>query len=117
MNTVKALLEKLDNTPDSIEFTEVMQVIEDNYRFSPTAFSCGDAVNESGSNEGSCKILAFAQIHDLTEQQTLALFGRFYREDVLQHPKETDHANIRNFMNSGWRGVRFENEPLSQESV
>ncbi len=117
MNTVKALLEKINTAPDSIEFAEVMEVIGDNYRFNPTAFSCGDAFNESGSNEGSCKILAFAQIHHLPEQQTLALFGRFYREDVLQHPQGTDHANIRNFMTSGWAGVSFESQPLTDESA
>ena len=113
MKTVEALLKALEVDSTSIEFADVMQVINDSYTFTPVRFTCGEAVNESGSNEGSCKILAFGRIHDLSQAQTLALFGRFYREDVLGHPDGTDHANIRNFMLCGWSGVSFESEPLA----
>ena len=41
------------------------------------------------------------------EADTLQLFGRFYREDVLKNPSGDDHGNIRNFMKSGWDGVAF----------
>jgi len=69
-------------------------------------------VSEAGSNEGSCKILAFAKMHQLDEAQALQLFGDFYREDVLKNPQGQDHTNIRNFMASGWGGVSFESAPL-----
>jgi len=49
----------------------------------------------------------------LTNEQTLALFGRYYREDVLGNPNGNDHANIRNFMQTGAQGVRFEKFPLT----
>ncbi len=113
MTTVEDLLALLDSAPESIEFNDVMRVIGDNYSFTPTAFTCGEAVNEIGTNEGSCKILAFGLKNSLTPQQTLALFGRFYREDVLGNPDGADHANIRNFIVAGWNGVKFENNPLT----
>jgi hypothetical protein len=69
-------------------------------------------VNESGTNEGSCKIFAFAQLNDLSVEQTLACFGKYYREDVLENPEGNDHGNIRNFMISGWEGVKFSCEAL-----
>jgi len=68
--------------------------------------------SSAGSNEGSCKILAFAKMQKLTQEQTLALFGGYYRDDVLKHPNGDDHANIRNFMLCGWAGVSFDGEPL-----
>lgn len=94
-----------------------MKVITDNYHYTPTRFSNGldrdVIVNEARTNEGSCKIFAFAQFNDLNEQQTLACFGHYYREDVLQNPEGDDHANIRTFMHHGWPGIDFEGSALS----
>src|SRR3546814_975311 len=53
----------------------------------------------------------------LSEAETLACFGCFYREDVLKNPDGTDHQNIRNFMRSGWGGVAFGERPLRSRSV
>ncbi len=44
--------------------------------------------------------------------ETLALFGRYYRDDVMGNPAGEDHANIRNFLLDGWVGVRFDDMPL-----
>ena len=105
------LIELIKNTPEAIEFDQVMQVISQNYEYTPTTFSNGEdgelVINEAGSNEGSCKIFAFAQLNQLDKAQTLACFGRYYREDVLENPQATDHANIRNFIKYGWDGIRF----------
>ena len=62
--------------------------------------------NAAGSNEGSCKIFAFALHQQLTPEQTLNLFGDYY-QDVLNDPNGTSHQNIRNFMHSGWTGIKF----------
>ena len=117
-NSVQSLLDQLQQSPEAIEFADVMAVIEANYSYTPVRFTNGEgegmAVNEAGTNEGSCKIFAFAQLNDLNEQQTVHLFGKFYREDVLQHPDATDHANIRNFMRSGWDGIKFDANALVQ---
>ena len=112
--TVDELIEQIKANPDSIEFTEVINTIEQHYHYTPTRFSNGlgdhTTINEAGTNEGSCKIFAFGQLNNLDKQQTLACFGNYYREDVLKHPNNSDHANIRHFMEHGWEGIQFDGE-------
>jgi hypothetical protein len=104
---INTFLEKLYSAPESVEFTDTMAVIEHNYTFSEVAFCNGLQKNEIGQNSGSCKLFAFAQLHKLTEPQTLACFGIYYRNDVLQNPEAEDHQNIRQFMISGWSAITF----------
>lgn len=115
-NSLSALLSQLKNSPETVDFNQVMETIAEHYDYSPAAFTNGEAEfmadNAAGTNEGSCKIFAFAQLHNLGTTETLALFGDFYRSDVLQHPTATDHTNIRNFMRSGWAGIAFANTAL-----
>lgn len=92
-----------------------MAVIAEFYHYQPTEFGNGlnqSLINEAGRNEGSCKIFAFAKLHQLTVEQTLALFGDYYRQDVLNNPEGNDHQNIRNFMRDGWEGIVFKGEAL-----
>ena len=114
---VNTLIDKIRSTPDTVEFNEVIDCIAENYEYTATRFSNGKgetaAINEAGTNEGSCKIFAFAQLNDLSEKETLACFGQYYREDVLQHPDSDDHANIRNFMLHGWSGIQFDSAALT----
>lgn len=106
----------LEEDPLAVEFQDVIKLIDAYYVYTPTRFTNGvgpdPIINEAGQNEGSCKIFAFAKMQGLTEAQTLACFGRFYREDVLPHPEKDDHANIRRFIADGWKGIRFDGEPL-----
>ncbi|HSF55127.1 MAG TPA: HopJ type III effector protein [Algoriphagus sp.] len=106
------LLEKIQLSPESINFQEVIDFIDSNYDFTPTLFTNGDTVNDVGQNNGSCKIFFFAQLQGLSKEQTLALFGDYYRVDVLGKPEGDDHKNIRNFMAYGWEGIQFDGEPL-----
>lgn len=103
---------------ESIDFENTMAVISEFFEYAPCAFNNGTGdiavFNEAGQNEGSCKIFGFGKLMGLSEAQTLACFGRFYR-DVLSTPEGTDHGNIRNFMRSGWAGVQFEGEPLRRK--
>ncbi|WP_105902279.1 HopJ type III effector protein [Vibrio gangliei] len=110
---LQEFLHQVTSEPLSVEFEQTIAVIESNYTFTPTAFTNGEVQNEAGQNNGSCKIFAFAQLHNLTEAQTLACFGQFYREDVLQHPENDDHQNIRNFITHGWQGVKFSSPALA----
>jgi len=114
--TKDELIRKLHTEPDNIDFTVVISTIEQSCSYSPTRFHNGtgsDAVtNEAGTNEASCKIFAFGKLNHLNTQQTLACFGKYYREDVLGHPDNDDHTNIRNFILHGWEGIRFEGEAL-----
>ncbi|OQW70042.1 MAG: type III effector [Proteobacteria bacterium ST_bin11] len=103
------------NSGQTPEFQETMAVIAENYHYQPTEFSNGlrnALVNEAGRNEGSCKIFAFANLHQLTVEQTLALFGAYYSQDVLGNPSGNDHQNIRIFMRDGWEGITFKGEVL-----
>lgn len=110
--TIEEFLQHLVNSPQEVAFDDLMQLIEENYHYSPVRFTNGNVVNEAGSNEGSCKLFAFAHLHALNEQQTLECFGRYYRDDVLQNPQGDDHANIRQFMLTGWSGIEFDALPL-----
>jgi hypothetical protein len=106
------LVSDIQSAPNEVEFSSVIEVIDNEYEFTPTRFQNGELVNEAKQNNGSCKIFAFAKLTGLTEQQTLACFGDFYRKDVLEHPDNTDHQNIRNFMKFGWEGIKFDGEAL-----
>lgn len=106
-------LTQLSNAPETIQFEDTMTVIDENYSFSPTAFRNGNCENDAGQNNGSCKILAFGRLNDLSVEQTLACFGKFYREDVQAHPDGHDHQNIRQFIKSGWSGVFYAEQPLT----
>ncbi|MCU4674866.1 HopJ type III effector protein [Catenovulum sp. 2E275] len=106
-------LANLKQQPATVQFADTMQVIEDNYVFTETEFKNGDTVNAAGQNNGSCKVFAFAQIHQLNPEQTLALFGDYYRKDVLENPQGDDHQNIRNFIQYGWQGIEFKGQALT----
>jgi hypothetical protein len=99
-------------SPTNISFSDTMEVIESNYTFTPTAFSNGNLTNEAGQNSGSCKVFAFAKKVGLTKQETLACFGTYYFDEVLQEPKGDGHQNIRNFMKTGFEGLNFDGKPL-----
>lgn len=110
--TLSALLTVIYEEPQQVSFDDVINAITNNYQYVPATFSNGELVNEAGTNEGSCKIFAFAKLHKLSKEQVLACFGKYYRDDVLGNPKGNAHGNIRNFMISGWEGVKFSSEAL-----
>ena len=109
------LFEQLEKSAGEIQFNDVIAYIDEHYDFTPTKFTNGNTINEADQNNGSCKIFSFAKLNDLSKEDTLNLFGAFYREDVLQNPEGTDHQNIRNFIEYGWDGVSFEGEALSKK--
>src|SRR3546814_17485873 len=63
------------------------------------------SATKPAKDAGSDRLLSFATSQGLNEAETLACFGRFYREDVPKNPEGSDHRNIRNFMRSGWGGA------------
>ncbi len=114
---LESFLQKLKDNPENIEFDDTMGIIDSLYVFTPTSFKNDNLDNEAGQNSGSCKIFSFARIHSLTQKQTLACFGGYYRDDVVKHPESSDHQNIRNFMKTGWLGIKFDSEPLKAKTV
>ncbi|WP_299098324.1 HopJ type III effector protein [uncultured Winogradskyella sp.] len=107
-------INKLKSNLESTDFSETMTVIEENYVFTPSAFTNGTLENDEGQNSGSCKLFAFAKDQNLTKKETLACFGSYYFEDVLKEPNGTGHQNIRNFMISGFEGLSFKQFPLKK---
>lgn len=113
--TLQNFLEKLNQTPEKITFSETIAVIEEHYVFSPTAFENGTHHNAAGENNGSCKLFAFAELQNLSKEQTLSCFGAYYYEEVLTDPEGTNHQNIRNFMKTGWDGIAFYGSALEEK--
>ena len=116
--SLSRFIEKVKNN-EPVSFQDTIAVINEHYDYHPVEFSNGLGeeclVNLAGVNEGSCKIFAFALLHDLDKQQTLNLFGDFYRVDVLGDPEGQGHQNIRNFIKFGREGIQFEEMPLEEK--
>jgi hypothetical protein len=87
IRTPSELIQQLNLGP--VAFSEVIATIEAHYHFTPTAFSNGQQTNEAGQNN---------------------------TQDVLGHPDATDHQNIRQFMQHGWAGIRFNGEALQAKT-
>lgn len=111
---IETFLDQLRQTPEQIQFNDTMAVIDAHYDFTPCGFHNGELFNAAGQNSGSCKLLAFARQQKLSESATLHCFGHYYRDDVLKNPTASDHQNIRNFIRSGWNGVKFDEVPLKE---
>lgn len=93
------------------DFEDTLAFIDRFFEYRPVPFQNGPLHNAAGANEGSCKIFALSQLAGLDAQQTLLCFGRHYRH-VLEQPDGRDHANIRQFIENGGAGLRFEALPL-----
>ena len=96
---------------NAVSFKEVIEFIETYYQHQPTAFKNGEAYNEATQNQGSAKVFSFAQLNNLSKEDTLYLFAEHYQA-VLNTPDATDHQNIRQFMTHGWSGIAFEGQAL-----
>lgn len=107
------LLKKIKNIPTEISFEEVIAYIDKHYDFTPSAFTNGALQNTENQNNGSCKTLFFSKINFLNKEETLHLFGDFYRKEVLLQPKGENHQNIPNFIKFDFEGLSFEKEVLT----
>ena len=88
-----------------VSFEESMAVIDEHYVYIEVPFQNGDLANAAGENTGSAKILAFGLMTQMTKEQTLGMFGDFYRN---LSKDGSDHMNIRNFIKNGFDGVVFD---------
>jgi hypothetical protein len=114
---VANFVQRLRAEPDAIEFVDAIALIDECYDYKPSRFRNGATINQAGQNAGACKILAFGRLNGLSEQELLACFGHYYRNDVRNHPGGQDHQNIRQFIEQGWQGVVFDSEPLTCKSA
>jgi len=64
--TISELISRLNAKDESVDFSDVMQVVSQHYNYKESHFTNGELTNQAGTNEGSCKIFAFAKIHNLS---------------------------------------------------
>ncbi|WP_339659040.1 HopJ type III effector protein [uncultured Polaribacter sp.] len=112
--SIQQFKEKLKTNPTAITYAETIQVIDDHYNFTPTAFTNGKFKNKVGENSGSNKIFAFALKQKLTKAETLYCFGENYKT-VLSDVNGTSYYNIRTFMKSGLEGLVIDSLTLSSK--
>ncbi len=103
INNILTLLEN-----KQIVFQDVLSYIEECYSYTPSAFSNGDLQNSAEENQGSARVFYLAYSHRLSEKQTLTLFAEHW-DNVLETPEASNHQNIRQFMKTGWPGIKFNN--------
>ncbi len=113
--TLQEFKNKLQNNPRGIQFTDTISVIESNYDFTPSAFENGKLKNKKSENQGSCKVFSFAVDQKLNKEETLACFGQYYFNDVLENLEGEGHQNIRNFIKTSFKGLVFEIKPLKRK--
>lgn len=107
---VQDLLQQLKT--GEAKFADVIAFIDARYHHTGTAFKNGAQHNATDQNQGSAKVFSFAQLNQLSQDDTLALFAEHY-QSVLDTPEATDHQNIRQFMQNGWAGISFEGTALT----
>ena len=93
------------------DFDDTLALIERYFEYQPTGFHNGPLFNAAGENAGSCRVFGLGRHCNLSEAETLRLFAQHYRQ-VLDEPAGDSHGNIRQFISTGWSGIRFDDEPL-----
>ncbi|MCL7944341.1 HopJ type III effector protein [Marinobacter sp. ATCH36] len=93
------------------DFDDTLALIERFFEYQPTGFYNGPLYNGAGENSGSCRVFSLAQYCNLAESDTLRLFAQHYRQ-VLDEPTGESHGNIRQFIGTGWSGIRFDGPAL-----
>ena len=58
------MIELVKKAPERINFTAVIEYIDEHYDFIPTQFTNGETINEPNKNNGSCKVFSFAKLND-----------------------------------------------------
>ncbi|ERJ59573.1 HopJ type III effector protein [Sphingobacterium paucimobilis] len=96
------------------QFSDVLDLVEREYTYIPTAFKNGAIENGKDENQGSARVLFLGYLHGLSKEDTLRLFGEYY-VSVLNSPSGTDHQNIRQFIRYGWSAVSFEGDVLLEK--
>lgn len=93
------------------DFDDTMALIERHFDYNPAGFHNGPIFNTAGENAGSCRLFGLGLYCSLNEADTLKLFAQHYQQ-VLNDPAGESHSNIRQFISTGWSGIRFEDTPL-----
>lgn len=92
-------------------FDDTLALIDQYFEYQPAGFHNGPLHSNAGENAGSCRVFALGQHCNLNEADTLNLFAQHYQQ-VLGDPAGDSHGNIRQFISTGWSGIRFDQQPL-----
>lgn len=98
------------------DFEDTLALIDRFFEYTPAGFHNGPLYNGPGENAGSCRVFALGQYCNLSEADTLNLFAQHYQQ-VLDEPAGNSHGNIRQFISTGWSGIRFDAQPLRLRPV
>lgn len=101
-------------TQSNHQFASTLAFIERWYQISPSAYRNGPLSSTRNENQGSCQILALAQLWSLSLEQVLLCFAEHYRS-VQQDPTGSGHANLRRLMRDGLTDIEFEHFPLTNK--
>jgi len=82
-------------------------MIDSSYAVKVKKFKNGALQNSEKENQATGKVLSFAKLTNLSEEDTLRLWAEHF-VDTAKDPTGTTHQNIREFMKNGWKGVEFE---------
>jgi hypothetical protein len=96
--------EDIKSGKKEVSLQESVAFIDQHYDYFAVPFTVGDIENKANENTNIAKILSFALMTKMDEDQTLRLFGEVYRN---LSPNGNDHLNIRNFKKYGWNRVIF----------
>lgn len=95
------------------KFSDVLAYIEARYQHTPTAFQNGAQYNAATENQGSAKF-SLCQVTRFRPSTNFKFICRTLRI-CISYPRGTDHQNIRQFMQNGWDGVKFEGQALTEK--
>jgi len=113
---VQAKNEFLQQLPQTdFVFETTLEFIEAHYTFTASAFNNVGVINSDKQNQGSCKVFAFGQLFELTQQQALQCFGQHYL-DVLATPEVDNHLHLRLVLKDGLADLPFDHFPLEKKA-
>lgn len=93
------------------QFAETLAFIQRWFVVQPSAFVNNGLENSATENQGSCQVLALAELLALTAEQCLLCFGEHYRQ-LANYPSDS-HLNIRQIVARGLQEIRFDTFPLT----
>ena len=83
--TVAELVQKIKTQAENIQFSEIIETVDANYNFTPTAFKNGETMNEANQNNGSCKVFSFAKNQrNLLKPSQLKLISSYYKLFIIK---------------------------------
>lgn len=101
----REFVEKIKKNEITVTYQETIDFLDKHYDYFEVPFKCGDISYEPNVKKGAAKIFSFGLMTKMSVDETLRLFGEYYRDLT---PDGTDRPNIRNFIKYGWPGVTFD---------